>query len=204
LKNRLTDPDARVAEQAFASRIAALNAANDAPTAVPLGAALGYQAIASVGSDSLSELVTERSPLAESRLLLGAPPRRRDKAHLKYVAKQACLVCGRQPSDPHHLRFAQPPVLGRKVSDEFTVPLCRSHHRELHRSSNEAGWWKGLNIEPLAIAIQLWKRTRPNNSSNDAAAVARLPSNNGKVGGRLRLSRATRDQKSSHDLAKTS
>src|SRR6185312_5942831 len=29
----------------------------------------------------------------------------------------------RAPSDPHHLRFAQPRTLGRKVSDGFTVPL---------------------------------------------------------------------------------
>ena len=40
-------------------------------------------------------------------------------------------------SDPHHLRFAQPRALGLKVSDEFTVPLCRGHHRELHRAGNE-------------------------------------------------------------------
>ena len=42
-------------------------------------------------------------------------------------------VCGRQPCDAHHLRFAQNRAMGRKVSDEFTVPLCRGHHREVHR-----------------------------------------------------------------------
>ena len=34
----------------------------------------------------------------------------------------AAEVCDRQPSDPHHLRFAQPRMLGVKVGDEFTVP----------------------------------------------------------------------------------
>src|SRR4051795_8115319 len=34
-----------------------------------------------------------------------------------------CLVCGRAPSDAHHLRYAEPRALGRKVSDEFAVPL---------------------------------------------------------------------------------
>jgi len=54
--------------------------------------------------------------------------------------QRPCLICGRQPSDPHHLRFAQPRALGRKVSDEFIVPLCRAHHREVHRCSDEVGW----------------------------------------------------------------
>ena len=57
-------------------------------------------------------------------------------------AKQPCLIRGRSPSDPHHLRFTQTRALGRKVSDEFTVPLCRGHHREVHRSGDEAAWWQ--------------------------------------------------------------
>ena len=47
-------------------------------------------------------------------------------------------MCGRVPSDPHHLTFTQPRALGRRVSDEFIVPVCQVHHRELHRSGNEA------------------------------------------------------------------
>ena len=70
------------------------------------------------------------------------------------------LVCGRQPSDPHHIRFAQQRALGRKVSDEFTVPLCRIHHRELHRKGDEAAWWKSVNIDPMPIALRLWQHSR--------------------------------------------
>ena len=33
-------------------------------------------------------------------------------------------------------------ALSRKVSDEFTVPLCRGHHREVHRCGDEAAWWR--------------------------------------------------------------
>jgi hypothetical protein len=66
-------------------------------------------------------------------LLIAKPRRYRSKDHLRFVACQACLICGRQPSDPHHLRYAQPRALGRKASDEFTLPLCRVHHREVHR-----------------------------------------------------------------------
>jgi hypothetical protein len=65
---------------------------------------------------------------------LGKTLRLRDKDHRKFVLRQPCLVCGRVPSDPHHLSFTQPRALGRRVSDEFIVPVCRVHHRELHRS----------------------------------------------------------------------
>ncbi len=86
--------------------------------------------------------------------------RYRDKGHIKFVASRSCLVYGRKPCDPHHLRFAQVRALGRKVSDEFTVPLCRLHHRELHRSRSEPLWWKKLGLDPIKIAAQLWDRTR--------------------------------------------
>jgi hypothetical protein len=89
----------------------------------------------------------------------------RDKDHRKFVSAQPCLVCGRSPADAHHLRFAQPRALGRKVSDEFTVPVCRVHHRELHRQGDEAAWWQGIKIDPLPIARRLWQHARPNGTA---------------------------------------
>jgi hypothetical protein len=83
------------------------------------------------------------------------------------VASQPCLVCGRQPCDPHHLRFAQPRAIGMKVSDEFTVPLCRGHHRQLHQAGNERSWWTTFKIDPLAIARALWERTHPGSIGNE-------------------------------------
>jgi len=91
-------------------------------------------------------------------LALPAPRRIRDRDHVKSVAKQPCLVCGRRPADAHHLRFAQSPALGRKVSDEFTVPLCRGHHREVHRCGDEAGWWDKAGIDAAAPARVFWLR----------------------------------------------
>jgi hypothetical protein len=63
----------------------------------------------------------------KNALALSEPRRYRDREHLKFVSLQPCLVCGRRPSDAHHLRFMQPRALGRRVSDEFAVPLCRTH-----------------------------------------------------------------------------
>jgi hypothetical protein len=70
---------------------------------------------------------------------------------------QPCLFCARKPSDAHHLRFMQPRALGRKVSDEFVVPLCRTHHRAAHRAANEQAWWKAIGIDPIKIARKLWR-----------------------------------------------
>ena len=47
--------------------------------------------------------------------------------------------------------------MGRKVSDEFTVPLCSSHHRELHGSGNERIWWGKQGIDPVPVAKELWR-----------------------------------------------
>ena len=96
----------------------------------------------------------------KSMLAVPAPRRYRNKAHLRYVAQQPCLLCGRKPSDPHHLRFMQPRALGRKASDEFSVPLCRIHHRLVHRVGNEAAWWKEAGIDPIEVARKLWDHTR--------------------------------------------
>ena len=97
----------------------------------------------------------------KSRLAHPEPRRFRDKDHVKFVAKQPCLICGRRPSDAHHLRFAQHRALGRKVSDEFVVPLCRGHHREVHRSGDEASWWSKAGIDPIGVARTFWIETHP-------------------------------------------
>ena len=102
-----------------------------------------------------------RSAIDKSVLTLPAPRRIRDSEHVKSVAKQPCLVCGRRPADAHHLRFAQPPTLGRKVSDEFTVPLCRGHHREVHRCGDEAAWWDKTAIDAAGAARALWLKSHP-------------------------------------------
>jgi Rad52/22 family double-strand break repair protein len=111
---------------------------------------------------SLAPNASSLDKIDKSVLALAEPKRRRDKSHLRFVASQTCVVCGRHPSDPHHLRFAQSRALGAKVSDEFTVPLCRGHHRQLHQSGDEVAWWQGFKIEALQVARRLWEQTHPN------------------------------------------
>jgi hypothetical protein len=98
--------------------------------------------------------------IQKSELTISEPRRHRDKDYLKFVASQPCLVCGRSPADAHHLRFTQPRAMGRKVSDEFTVPLCRTHHRDNHRFGDEVAWWGRRAIDPIATSRATWVSTR--------------------------------------------
>jgi DNA recombination protein Rad52 len=95
----------------------------------------------------------------KSALALSEPRRIRNSGHLAFVASKPCLICGRNRAHAHHLKFAQPTALGRKVSDEFTVPLCSTHHRELHQHGDERVWWTAQRIDALRVAAELWSAT---------------------------------------------
>ena len=162
-KNSLTAADARLVEEAFRSKMASLGSGNEAAIEgqrCSSGSSQGPAATA-VRMPVSAERSVKSSGVDKSQLALPEPRRLRDKTHVRFVSKQPCLICGRRPSDPHHLRFAQHPGLGRKVSDEFTVPLCRSHHRELHRSGDEASWWERVRVDAIAMARKLWTQTHP-------------------------------------------
>jgi hypothetical protein len=118
----------------------------------------------------------------KSALPLSEPRRYRDRDHLKSVSLQPCLICGRRPSDAHHLRFMQPRALGRRVSDEFAVPLCRTHHRALHRRGDEPAWWREANIDPVVLAEELWERSRALDGTLVHRGLARPAGNDGTVG----------------------
>jgi hypothetical protein len=95
----------------------------------------------------------------KSVLTISEPKRHRSKEHLRLVAKQPCLICGRSPTHAHHVRFAQSRGLGLKVSDEFTVPLCAIHHQQNHATDDERLWWKEHKLDPLAVAARLWRES---------------------------------------------
>ena len=116
---------------------------------------------AALHAAAAAPIILPSSPGLGRRRVATKTIRLRDKEHCKLVASQPCIVCGRTPSEAHHIRFAQPRALGRKVSDEYTVPVCRLHHRELHAYGDEASWWAGVSIDPLPIALELWRRSHP-------------------------------------------
>jgi hypothetical protein len=154
-KNRLTAADAKLLEDAFEQKIAEFPLA-EAATPVIGGDASSVSAPGSqepVPSNSADRY--QLTGIDKSVLAVSVPRRYRNKEHLRFVTQQPCLLCARKPSDAHHLRFVQPRALGRKASDEFTVPLCRIHHRAVHRAGDERAWWKATGIDPLKVARTL-------------------------------------------------
>jgi hypothetical protein len=175
-KNGLTAADAKVVEAKFEQKLEDLTREEDrfsspplpAPTA-PTNPGDAQTAAAPAITTAAAVLPQESTPPAapetatrieEVNILTSKPRRHRSKEHLRFVAKQACVVCGRKHSDPHHLSFMQPRAMGRKVSDEFVVPLCRIHHRAVHRVSDEQVWWTQQGVDPVAVARNLWSSTR--------------------------------------------
>jgi hypothetical protein len=183
-KNKLNAADAKHVEEAFAAKLLSFaihhaegtpESNNNRPTSnTPDGR-------------SRREKSAAPSPSVDKSVLTHPEPRRiRDRDHVRFVAQQTCLVCGRRPCDAHHLRIAQTRALGRKVSDEFTVPLCRGHHRELHRHGDETAWWQKLRLDPTGAARALWLKTHPLPRSQSRGAD----------------SEAERDSKANHGLSK--
>ena len=161
LKDSLVEEDARKIEAAFRNKL------ETAPTPLVRGTTQGVGALSvydGAAEPPSLEIETGHTPNrppacegAGGRLAFPKePPRKRNRAHLLFVRGQPCLICQQAPSDAHHVKFAQPRTLGRKVSDEFTVPVCRLHHHELHRHGNETAWWANVRISPLSIAKELW------------------------------------------------
>jgi hypothetical protein len=145
LKNQLSAADAEVVERLFSTKLSVFETAD---VSKPHGNANDTDQAAPDGS------------VEQQVIVISKPVRERDRDHLKFVASQPCLLCGRTPSDAHHIKYAEASAMGRKVSDKFTVPVCRLHHRELHRRGVERAWWEAQGIDPLTTAANLWGRTR--------------------------------------------
>ena len=169
-KNTLTPADAETVEASFQERLATIEGEQR-------GAASGQAVDNSAAELSReqgrvldgSEVPAPARTVARRRSIAAKTIRLRDKEHCKFVATRPCVVCGRTPAEAHHIQFAQPRALSRKVSDEYTVPICRLHHRELHQYGDEVSWWAGVNIDPLSIALELWRSSR-------SAEIKEIPS----------------------------
>ena len=185
VKNTFHEEDARRLEEAFSRTLAdtanaegksnadtettplvtdgplSLDVPNSSPTVAPAHAAKSHLRR---GRKKAAD-----APRIDKSVLTFPEPRRiRDKEHLRFVATQPCLICGRTPSDAHHIRFAQLRALGKKVSDEFTVPLCRGHHRQVHQTGNEPTFWEHLGIDAMEVANSLWQSSRTSNIQGNA------------------------------------
>ena len=191
-KNTLITADADAVEARFREKLATIEVASaarqerlhSAPAEDP-EPSVGKPFVTTIeGAVAVAPPTTSDNTSARRRRVAAKTIRLRDKEHCRFVTTQPCVVCGRTPTEAHHIRFAQPRALGRKVSDEYTVPVCRLHHRDLHGYGDEASWWASVSIDPLPIALELWRRSRLTYSLDasgseplSAAKVERAPLN---------------------------
>lgn len=96
--------------------------------------------------------------MEESKLLIPKDRRVRSQKILQKVRESPCLICGTTPSDPHHLRIVgHQRGLGIKNGDDFTVPLCRKHHEELHSFGSEALFFALHGVDFEVVLAQMEK-----------------------------------------------
>jgi hypothetical protein len=140
VKNELTAADADLVGAAFRDRLAVIDSETPAlenrtyPVAgsggtesnEPLPDFGGAPSAGLLEGPGIGWMVLHDHPEGRERSVAGKTIRLRDKEHCKYVATQPCLICGRTPSEAHHIRFAQPRALSRKVSDEYRFPSVGS------------------------------------------------------------------------------
>ena len=159
-KNKLNAADAKHIEESFRAKLMSI-AIHDAGGIAAVRRMHSRLSSVAEGNAPETKRKPRTKPIDKTVLAHPEPRRIRDRNHVRFVAQQPCLICGRQPCDAHHLRFTQSRALGRKVSDEFTVPLCRGHHREVHRHGDEAAWWATAGVDPTVTARVLWLDTHP-------------------------------------------
>ena len=166
-KNTLIAAESDLVESAFKDRLASIQSMQ-ASVEEPASSGAGHDSATAseqifvelMEASVAAPIIVPQKPEAHRRRVAAKTVRLRDKEHCKFVATQPCIVRGRMPAEAHHVRFAQPCALGRKVSDEYTVPVCRLHHRHLHTYGDEASWWAAVSIDPLPVALHLWRKSR--------------------------------------------
>src|SRR5258706_434524 len=104
-KNSLTAGDAKIVEARFQARLSTISDGNTAegpPGAAPDQSVVPAARLAADAHQKTSVMPKQRSRSGAVRAL-GKTVRLRDKEHRKFVTRQPCLVCGRVPSDSHHV-----------------------------------------------------------------------------------------------------
>ena len=106
--------------------------------------------------------------------------KQKDDAHRKFLAALPCIVCGDNiSSECCHVRYTDLRAakmitgLGRKPEDCWTVPLCGKHHREQHDYGDERMWWIGKGIDPIFVALALYRISGDYNDGLQIIGAAR-------------------------------
>lgn len=75
--------------------------------------------------------------------------------YTRWVKSQPCACCGAPADDPHHVIGYGLGGMGTKTHDLFVIPLCRSHHDELHR---DVTTWEAQYGSQMLLVVQTLNR----------------------------------------------
>ena len=96
----------------------------------------------------------------------------RSKAYRNAVKEQPCIVCLSPSVEAHHIREMLPRTMGKRVGDEWCVPLCSRHHRDLHKWGH-ADWWEWVHVDALQWCKD-FNAAYTRSEANHGAAIAKL------------------------------
>ena len=83
----------------------------------------------------------------------------RSAAFLGFVRQLPCLVCGTSPPvHAHHITYAEPSGMGRKVGDNWTVPFVVGAITVCTMTRGEKLFWADNGIDPMDEAMKNFGR----------------------------------------------
>lgn len=111
-------------------------------------------------------------------------PRIKGEDHLRFIRRLPSLVSGARPVEACHIRYADVTRgkrgvgTGEKPDDAWCTPLTPAEHRDQHAFGDEREWWRLRGIDPIAVALALYRA-----SGDEEAAELILASARSKAGG---------------------
>lgn len=97
-------------------------------------------------------------------------PRVREPLYLAFIRRQACAAAGAGgcggPIEAAHVRYSDAsrgrtnPGMQQKPDDQYTLPLCRSHHTagtNAQHSMNERKFWEMVGADPAILMASFRK-----------------------------------------------
>ncbi len=93
--------------------------------------------------------------------MIPKPKRIRDAKYLAWIRTRPCIALNcveGPPSEPHHVKPKGGGIMGSKVSDRRTVPVCRKHHEAAERSADS---WRNYFESSIPVLNQVYDATYP-------------------------------------------
>lgn len=87
------------------------------------------------------------------------------------IKSRGCCICKNPVADAHHLRIiGHKRGMSVKNGDDYTIPLCRRHHDELHAMGDEKLFLDLHGIDPVKVLRQVKGGTDEQDTKHEVGA----------------------------------